>query len=98
MGKYVQLVDNYPLYEQQYYHRLYTRQRRTTLMHAMRGVRHQVRMCMLRMGGGCYATVYGQDFTPAKGAQPARSAHNLGEADITSQSDITCAQRTKLKI
>jgi hypothetical protein len=30
MGKYVQLVDNYLLYEQQYYHRLYTRQRRTT--------------------------------------------------------------------
>ena len=70
MGKYVQLVDNYPLYEQQYYHRLYTRQRRTTLMHAMRGVRHQVRMCMLSMGGGCYAAVYGQDSTPAKGAQP----------------------------
>ena len=34
MGKYVQLVDNYPLYEQQYYHRLYTRQRRTTSCNA----------------------------------------------------------------
>ena len=38
MDKSVQLVDNYLLYEQQYYH----------------------------------------NFTPANGAQPAQSAHNLG--------------------
>ena len=34
--------------------------------------------------------------TYAKRAQLARSAHNLGKADTTSQSDTTCALRTKL--